>query len=114
MHPGHRGVETSRELGDADRALAYPADLAPPVLPAPEPDSTLDTPRPSPPGGRSVRRPAARIHVAYDGPTTVTDPLVLGTRERYSIVVLAWISANTWPQPAPSGPAPNSPPTPMR
>ncbi|MFI1051763.1 hypothetical protein [Streptomyces griseoruber] len=58
--------------------------------------------------------PAARIHITYDGPTTVTDPLVPGAREQYATVVLAWIGAGTWPQPAPSGPAPNSPPTSMR
>ncbi|WP_460060506.1 hypothetical protein [Streptomyces sp. YKOK-I1] len=58
--------------------------------------------------------PAARIHITYDGPTTATDPLAPAAREQYTTVVPARISAGTWPQPAPSGPAPNSPPTPMR
>ncbi|MGW0949278.1 hypothetical protein ACWD4O_43070 [Streptomyces sp. NPDC002623] len=84
------------------------------MLPAPEPD------RPEAlPGHRRLEDvlyegPAARIHITYDGPTTVTDPLVPGAGEQYAVVVLAWISAGAWPQPAPGGPAPNSALTSMR
>ncbi|MDL5206371.1 hypothetical protein [Streptomyces sp. ALI-76-A] len=58
---------------------------------------------------------AARIHVIYDGPTTVGGRLIPGAREQFSTGILARASAGTWQRLAPKAdPAPKSSPLPGR
>jgi hypothetical protein len=58
---------------------------------------------------------AARIHVIYDGPTTVGERLIPGAREQFSTVILARVSAGMWQRLAPIvDPAPQSSPLPGR